>query len=154
MNKSATGTEYVNAQMEELKLKIDELAGELHGTTMGLVYAGLFIRPCAFVHVALITDMYRDQVRCTLHVYGTQWNGSQSYHDQTVEYYGSMLLTEDRAIPEGYRPAEALTDSYNIYWRSGSNPGGTVSIQVSTSGRLQVNITGSGRFNQTFRYYL
>lgn len=151
---NATGTEYVNAQMMELKTKIDKLAGELHGTTMGLVYMDLFTGSYAYVHVALITEEYNGRIRCSLSIYGSQWNGSESYKDYTVEYYGSMSVTKNRAIPEGYRPETALTDSFNINWRSGHNPGGTVDMEVLPNGRLHVGIEGSGRFSKTFEYYL
>lgn len=150
---NATGTEYVNAQMMELKTKIDKLAGELHGTTMGLVYTDLFTAQCAYVQVALTSDIYNGQIRCRLSFSGVQWNGSESYKDQTVEYYGSMSVSKNNAIPETYRPSETLQHSQNISWQGGDRGGGTVNIEVSTTGRIQVGITGSGYFNYTFTYY-
>ncbi len=154
MDKSATGTEYVNAQAEDLRMEIDKLAGEIQGTTIGLVYEELFQGQFAYAQVVLVTDIYRDRLRCRLKVCGAQWNGTASELDKTVTYYGSLTVTRDQAIPEALRPPEAIADNASIIWRGGHSGGGTVSINVSTGGRIQIAVEGSGYFNRSFEYLL
>lgn len=153
MNKSATGTEYVNAQMKELKLLIDKLASEIHAPSTGLVFTKLFTGRYAFIQANLITDEYNGGVRCRLQVRGGEWNGYRSYGDTTVDYHGSMSISEN-VVPEGLRPSENMSISGDTYWRTGTTGGGTVNMSLSTGGNLSVTVTGSGPFNRTFEWML
>ena len=143
----------MNAQTEELRFLIDKLAGEIHAPSTGLVFTKLFTGRYAFIQANLITDEYNGGVRCRLQVRGGEWNGSQSYGDTTVEYYGSMSISAV-VVPEGLRPSESMSQNANTYWRTGTTGGGTVNMSLSTGGNLSVTVTGSGPFNMTFEWTL
>ncbi|MBQ6501193.1 MAG: hypothetical protein IJI87_07465 [Mogibacterium sp.] len=145
---SATGTEYVNAQAGELRLKIDELASKIHSqgaSAAGLVFTTNIIGEFAFAHIHI--NYYPDQHPPANLWFGLgQWNGSVSSEGKTAENYGTFSRTISRLIPKEFCPKTKLTSS-------GSHTGGgDYSIEVFTDGSVRFAITGSGGIIRIFDY--
>ena len=159
MTKSATGTEYVNAQAANLRLEIDDLASKIEGSpqteTDGLVYNKIFVGKYAYVSVALIIEVQQTRTKCTLRFYFAQWNGSETYQGDTVAYYGSLNVDKKKEIPAAFRPIEKLSHSGQMRsWTPQPPYSGNYNLEVYTDGRLHVVLNGSGREYYIMTYYI
>lgn len=161
MSKSATGTEYVNAQIEELRLIIDDLASKIKAPQTedsGLVYEKIFTGTYAYVGVTLIVELRPGQsTKCTLRVGFAQWNGSETYQGQTVTYYGSINVDKKGEIPAAYRPTAKVSHSGQLRtWYESRPPSynGDYNIEAYPDGRLHVLLNGNGYEVYSLTYYV
>ena len=156
---SSTGTEYVNAQVEELKETIDDYADKISqmtsGAVYGMVYMGLFPSPDGSGVVAV-------------HIVGEKgtWSvvvdGARKYYGARYTLYlaagcnstGGYSRTVDTGIPEAVRPDDTVTARGTTSWYDYS-PERHVVAELKPSGRLTLTVDddADGQTSPSMYYY-
>jgi len=143
---SSTGTEYVNAKLEDIKDIIDndakKIAGMSPGATIGMVYFGLFQTGDGVISVYIVGDESNGRNRYNLIVRGGINGGS------------GINKSIDTGIPEAARPQENVTIKTRAAWRD-SDQGVEITVSLSKKGRLNISVPSntSGMANANKYYY-
>lgn len=144
--KSSTGTEYVNAQAEDLKDLIDEYAAKIaemsSGAVYGMVWFGVIYSGAHSYMVAYITgSVYQGKNRFQLHLVGG------------FNHEGGLNKSIDTGILEEARPASDVSLTASAWW-SDNVGSGECNAKLRPDGVLEISLDGDmhGQFDAA-KYY-
>lgn len=156
--KAAKGTEYVNAQVEELKETIDGYADKISkmssGAIQGMVYHTVVLDPynCGLIAVSIQGDRKR------------VWDSELEEYVMRNRYYlrasgglnrcGAWEKTINTGIIDAVTPFETVTFRAQPSWFDYS-PDVHVYVSLSPAGRLHISVEDgpSGQFNSGTYYF-